>query len=251
MKMYVATIREWSKAQAEFTKSMAKIKKDFKMPESEKNTSVGKMFTAIGMALDHDVKHRGTVAGSMMKHSIDLDDFRHEQSKEKRRIEAEGKTLEKELEKATKKTAKAKKDYEKCCKSLEATIASRNKFQAGGRRGSMTSEAKLISKVANSMQALERSEVHYVKCTDELSQEQDSYRNSIARLQNQLQTITEKRVVQQKATVKQVYEELRHMHEEFMHAMEGLQECLGIIDPQRGLLLHKFCTPYEWSSISA
>ncbi|GAB5353031.1 hypothetical protein AAMO2058_000003500 [Amorphochlora amoebiformis] len=239
LKCVAGMIKEFVSVAEGFGKAMGKAVTGFPFPRSETLTVDG---TEVPTSLKSGYSRTceslrktatwlsGACVGIKKYHSRFVS-FRHDQSKEKRSLQAEGLKIEKLLQKAEDAHAVAKKNFELACKEAEKAISKRDRFKTESSEKSGRKKLQAMeTQVEKSVRKAQENANVYAKRVKELRGLQNENNKTIVYISKTLHEIEKKRISETKEMLCKVARSLIAFFQTSAHEMQTVQESLSQID---------------------
>ena len=220
----------WSSAEEAHAAALKKIANSYELPDfSETGSTLNTSWQAMKLGILHHSRNAQTFAKLLKAQEHEFVEYRHSQSKLKRKLESEKKTATSSLSLATNQTNKLKKKYVSACKAAESAI---NKRNTAGDDPKTKPEyfKKLNGKVEKCMKEVEKCDVNYQSQVDELNKEEEAYRSKMDHVLKELQVIEEDRVMQSKKVLAQTSEAAMAVFQNTMEGWDGVTQGVSAIN---------------------
>jgi hypothetical protein len=220
----------WTTAEEAHAAALRKMANSFDLPEfSETASTLNTSWQALRLGMLHHSRNAEQFAKVLRGHETGYVEFRHAQSKLKRKLEAEKKATTNALNASMSATNKLKKKYTSACKTAESAIAKRN---AAGDDPKTKPDyfKKLNSKVEKCMKDVEKCDANYQGQVDALNVEEVAHREKMDHILKELQAIEEDRVVHTKTMLQDTSVKALAVFQSTMEGWDGVTQGVGAIN---------------------
>ena len=220
----------WTAAEEAHAVALRKMANSFDLPEfSETGSTLNTSWQALRLGMLHHSRNAETFAKALRNHEKEFVEFRHAQSKLKRKLEAEKKSATSALNASINMANKQKKKYISACKAAESAITKRN---ASGDDPKTKPEyfKKLNGKVEKCMKELAKCDVAYQDQIDALHTEEIAHRKTMDHIFKELQLIEEDRVAHTKKVLQDTSVRALGVFKSTMEGWDGVTQGVGAIN---------------------